>query len=91
VSNILNFSIDDLPYHLKRCFLYCSVYPEDMFIKRKILIRAWVAQGLIENRGQLTMEEVADGYVNELVQRNLLLVALQNEYGRAQSAASSMT
>lgn len=83
VSSILNFSIDDLPCHLKRCFLYCSVYPEDMFIKRKILIRVWIAQGLIEERGQRTMEEVADGYVNELVQRNLLLVALKNEYGRA--------
>jgi disease resistance protein RPM1 len=42
VSNILNFSIDDLPYHLKRCFLCCSVYPEDMFIKRKILIRSQI-------------------------------------------------
>ncbi|KAF8687927.1 hypothetical protein HU200_042519 [Digitaria exilis] len=39
VSSILNLSIDDLPYHLKRCFLYCSIYPEDFFIKRKILIR----------------------------------------------------
>ncbi|XBJ14625.1 hypothetical protein VPH35_006639 [Triticum aestivum] len=29
------------------------------------------------------MEEVADGYVNELVQRNLLLVKLKNEFGRA--------
>ncbi|KAM0846039.1 hypothetical protein ACQ4PT_055936 [Festuca glaucescens] len=83
VWSILNFSIDDLPYHLKRCFLYCSIFPEDMLIKRKILIREWIAQGLIEERGQLTMEEVADGYVDELVQRNLLLVALKNEYGRA--------
>ena len=33
--------------------------------------------------GHVTMEEVADGYVNELVQRNLLLVKLKNEFGRA--------
>ncbi|KAM3406697.1 hypothetical protein ACQJBY_000655 [Aegilops geniculata] len=83
VASVLNFSIDDLPYRLKRCFLYCSVYPEDFFIKRKILIREWIAEGLIEETGHGTMEEVADGYLNELVQRNLLLVKLKNEFGRA--------
>uniref|UniRef100_A0A452XTI1 Uncharacterized protein n=3 Tax=Aegilops tauschii subsp. strangulata TaxID=200361 RepID=A0A452XTI1_AEGTS len=83
VASVLNFSIDDLPYRQKRCFLYCSVYPEDFFIKRKILIREWIAEGLIEETGHGTMEEVADGYLNELVQRNLLLVKLKNEFGRA--------
>lgn len=83
VSTVLNFSIDDLPYRLKRCFLSCSVYPEDFSIKRKTLIREWIAKGLVEEKGHSTMEEVADGYVTELVQRNLLLVALRNEFGRA--------
>uniref|UniRef100_A0A0D9W7U9 AAA+ ATPase domain-containing protein n=1 Tax=Leersia perrieri TaxID=77586 RepID=A0A0D9W7U9_9ORYZ len=83
VSSILNLSFDDLPYHLKKCFLYCSIYPEDFMIKRKILIRAWIAEGLIEEKGQSTMEEVADDYLNQLVQRSLLQVAVQNEFGRA--------
>ncbi|KAK1684513.1 hypothetical protein QYE76_045361 [Lolium multiflorum] len=68
VSSILNLSIDDLPYHLKRCFLHCSIYPEDFQIKRKILIRLWIAEGFIEEKGQNTMEEIADDYLSQLVQ-----------------------
>ncbi|XP_051218523.2 disease resistance protein RPM1 [Lolium perenne] len=83
VSSILNLSIDDLPYHLKRCFLHCGIYPEDFPIKRKILIRLWIAEGYIEEKGQSTMEEIADDYLNQLVQRNLLQVMLKNEFGRA--------
>ncbi|KAM3369463.1 hypothetical protein ACQJBY_017387 [Aegilops geniculata] len=83
VSSILNLSIDDLPYHLKRCFLDCSKYPEDFSIKRKILIRLWIAEGYIEEKGQGTLEEIADDYLNQLVQRSLLQVTLKNEFGRA--------
>jgi disease resistance protein RPM1 len=83
VSSILNLSIDDLPYHLKRCFLYCSIYPEDFFVKRKILIRKWIAEGFVEEKNHATMEDVADDYLNQLVQRSLLQVVMKNEFGRA--------
>ncbi|CAL5015591.1 unnamed protein product [Urochloa decumbens] len=83
VSSILNLSIDDLPYHLKSCFLYCSIYPEDFFVKRKILIRMWVAEGFVEEKNHATMEDVADDYLNQLAQRSLLQVVVRNEFGRA--------
>jgi len=83
VSSILNLSIDDLPYHLKRCFLYCSIYPEDFFVKRKILIRMWIAEGFVEEKNHATMEDVADDYLNQLAQRSLLQVVMKNEFGRA--------
>ncbi|CAL5090147.1 unnamed protein product [Urochloa decumbens] len=86
-ASILNLSIDDLPHHLKRCFLSCSTYPEDFLIKRKILIRMWVAQGFVEDRplGQCTAEDVADDYLDQLVQRSLLQAVVRNEFGRAKS------
>ncbi|CAN6229096.1 unnamed protein product [Urochloa humidicola] len=83
VSSILNLSIDDLPYHLKRCFLYCSIYPEDFFVKRNILIRMWIAEGFVEEKNHATMEDVADDYLNQLAQRSLLQVVMRNEFGRA--------
>lgn len=87
-SRILNLSIDDLPYKLKKCFLSCSIYPEDFLIKRKILIRSWVAQGFIDEAKEVhgerrTMEDVADHYLDKLVQRSLFQVAVRNEFGRA--------
>jgi disease resistance protein RPM1 len=84
-ASVLNLSIDDLPYHLKKCFLSCSVYPEDLLIKRKSLIRKWIAQGFVEEQlglGQRKAEDVADDYLDQIVQRNLMQVVEWNEFGR---------
>ncbi|CAL5012126.1 unnamed protein product [Urochloa decumbens] len=43
IKTVLIRSYDGLPYHLKSCFLYLSVFPEDYKIKRKQLIRRWGA------------------------------------------------
>ncbi|RLM85532.1 disease resistance protein RPM1-like [Panicum miliaceum] len=83
-ASILNLSIDDLPHHLRKCFLSCSIYPEDFLIKRKILIRMWVAQGFVDDRlDHRTAEDVADDYLDQLVQRSLMQAVVRNEFGRA--------
>ncbi|PUZ72058.1 hypothetical protein GQ55_2G362800 [Panicum hallii var. hallii] len=83
-ASILNLSIDDLPHHLRTCFLSCSIYPEDFLIKRKILIRMWVAQGFVDDRlDHRTAEDVADDYLDQLVQRSLMQAVVRNEFGRA--------
>ncbi|TVU39550.1 hypothetical protein EJB05_12975, partial [Eragrostis curvula] len=85
-ASILNLSIDDLPHHLKKCFLSCSIHCEDFLMKRKILIRQWIAQGFIEEKpDQRTAEDVADDYLDQLVQRGLLKAVIRNEFGRAKS------
>ncbi|XP_077212819.1 disease resistance protein RPM1-like [Tasmannia lanceolata] len=69
LKSILLLSFNDLPYYLKHCFLYCSIFPEDQIIKRKKTIRLWVAEGFVEERRGLTMEEVAEEYLNGLIFR----------------------
>ncbi|XP_020096916.1 disease resistance protein RPM1-like [Ananas comosus] len=81
VHDILKLSLDDLPHYLRNCFLYCSNFPEDYQIRHNKLIRLWVAEGFIEERG-ITMEEVAEDYLSELVHRCLLQEAEWNEIGR---------
>ncbi|XBI12438.1 hypothetical protein VPH35_139310 [Triticum aestivum] len=85
VRNILYLSYIYLPTHLKSCFLYCSLFPEDYLMRRKKLIRLWVAEGFIERRGESTMEEVAEGYLKELVHRNMLQLVQKNSFGRMKS------
>jgi hypothetical protein len=48
IKTVLVRSYDGLPYHLKACFLYLSIFPEDHKIRRKPLIRRWVAEGYEE-------------------------------------------
>ncbi|XP_028110836.1 disease resistance protein RPM1-like [Camellia sinensis] len=75
MNKILSLSYIDLPYYLKFCFLYLSVFPEDCFIDHWRLIRLWVAEGFVEMKVGMTKEEVAEGYLNELINRSLVQVA----------------
>ncbi|CAL8164313.1 unnamed protein product, partial [Prunus armeniaca] len=72
MKNILLFSFNDLPYRLKQCFLYCSLFPEDHVIINLRLIRLWIAEGFVEHVEGLTPEEVAKSYLMELIFRNML-------------------
>ncbi|KAI5311713.1 PREDICTED: disease resistance [Prunus dulcis] len=82
VKSILLFSFDDLPYPLKHCFLYCSLFPEDYLIRRKRLIRLWIAEGFVQDEKGATAEEVAESYLMQLIFRSMLHVVLRNESGR---------
>ncbi|KAE8793637.1 Disease resistance protein RPM1 [Hordeum vulgare] len=80
---ILKASLDDLPYDLKNCFLYCALFPEDYLLRRKTIMRQWIAEGFIrEKEENKTLEEVAEGYLVELVDRSLLQVVERNYTGR---------
>ncbi|CAN6362506.1 unnamed protein product [Urochloa humidicola] len=82
VDVILKVSLDDLPFELKNCFLHCAIFPEDYEMKRRRLIRHWVTAGFIKEKENQTMEEVAEGCLNELVNRSLLQVVKKNGFGR---------
>ncbi|ONH89684.1 hypothetical protein PRUPE_8G009400 [Prunus persica] len=82
VKSILLLSFDDLPYPLKHCFLYCSLFPEDYSIRRKRLIRLWIAEGFVQDGKGATPEEVAESYLMQLIFRSMLQVVQRNESGR---------
>uniref|UniRef100_A0ACD6A7K2 Uncharacterized protein n=2 Tax=Avena sativa TaxID=4498 RepID=A0ACD6A7K2_AVESA len=82
VDVVLKVSLEGLPYDLKNCFLHCALFPEDYPIKRRRVMRQWIAAGLITGNENKTLEEVAEGYLNELVNRSLLQVVKRNYMGR---------
>ncbi|KAK3017637.1 hypothetical protein RJ639_003229 [Escallonia herrerae] len=82
VKSILWLSFTDLPYHLKSCFLYCSIFPEDYVIRRKRLIRLWIAEGFVNHVRGKSLERLADDYLMELIQRHMLQVAMRSPAGR---------
>ncbi|XP_058224552.1 disease resistance protein RPM1-like [Rhododendron vialii] len=85
MRKILSLSYFDLPYYLKLCFLYLSIFPEDFFIDHMRLIRLWVAEGFVEVKEGMTKEEVAERYVNELINRSLVQVAEKGRGWRSKS------
>ncbi|CAL4985344.1 unnamed protein product [Urochloa decumbens] len=82
VDTVLKVSLEDLPYELKNCFLHCAILPEDYTLKRRMIIRHWITAGFIKEKENKTLEQVAEGFLNELVNRSLLQVIKKNEFGR---------
>ena len=87
VNNVLALSYNDLPSHLKLCFLYLSHFPEDFEIPTKDLIQMWMAEDFIspiQYRGgsEDTMDDVGHRYLRELEQRCMVLVGKRGSLGR---------
>ncbi|KAI3444970.1 hypothetical protein Pfo_001635 [Paulownia fortunei] len=81
MRNILLLSFNYLPYYLKPCFMYLSNYPEDHLIEHNTLVRQWIAEGFVRQKEGRTLEEVAQGYLNELINRSLLRPVKTNDDG----------
>ncbi|XP_026428155.1 putative disease resistance protein At1g50180 [Papaver somniferum] len=73
-SGILALSYYDLPYFLKPCFLYMSLFPEDSEIRATKLYQYWIAEGFVQKRDQQTPEDVAEDYLVELISRSLIQI-----------------
>ncbi|CAO2164001.1 unnamed protein product [Urochloa humidicola] len=84
MRQILYLSYKDLPLHLRTCFLYLGIYPEDSEIYRNELIRQWVAEGFVHHSHGQNLEDVAKSYFSELINRSLIEPANTN-YGEVVS------
>ncbi|MCD7466135.1 hypothetical protein HAX54_002541 [Datura stramonium] len=73
ISYILSLSYNDLPTVLKHCFLYFGNFPEDKVVDAENIIWLWMAEGFVP-RGEERMEDVAEGFLNELIRRSLVQV-----------------
>ncbi|XP_074568221.1 disease resistance protein Pik-2-like [Curcuma longa] len=72
INQILVMSYNDLPYHLKPCFLFLGIFPEDYEIRRKRLMRQWITEGIVSSIDGLPAEKVAKRCFNQLVSRSLV-------------------
>ncbi|PON78347.1 NB-ARC domain, LRR domain containing protein [Parasponia andersonii] len=83
ISKILSLIYHDLPYQLNLCFLYFAIFPEDHEIVDYMLYQMWIREGFVKGKGDKTLEQVAEEYLNELVNRNLIVVTRSGaEYTR---------
>ncbi|XP_057761984.1 disease resistance protein RPM1-like [Arachis stenosperma] len=82
MNKVLLISFNELPYYLKSCLMYLSIFPEFHAIEHMRLIRLWIAEGFVIEEGGKTLEEVAESYLKELLDRSLLQVVEKTSDGR---------
>ncbi|GMN21089.1 hypothetical protein TIFTF001_040022 [Ficus carica] len=80
MKKIISLSFNDLSYQLKSCFLFLSLFPEDWVFHKERIIRLWLAHGFVEERGNTTLEEVAEVNFSELCNRSLIQSARERTY-----------
>ncbi|KAL6627118.1 hypothetical protein ACP70R_030844 [Stipagrostis hirtigluma subsp. patula] len=70
---LLSLSYEDLPPHIKQCFLYYSLLPRGM--PRHLVIRMWRSEGFLKVHSDEDItdaEEIGIDYHNNLIERNLI-------------------
>ncbi len=71
IFRILKLSNQSLPSHLKRCFVYCSLFPKDYEFDEKELVLLWIAEGLVqETKRNEPMEDLGGEYFHDLLRRS---------------------
>ncbi|KAL8111389.1 putative disease resistance protein At1g50180 [Apium graveolens] len=88
VTQVLALSYDNLPLHLRHCFLCFANYKEDEEIDTEELYMIWMAEGLVsvedKTPGEMMMD-VAERYLAELAHRCLVHVEASKTDGASWS------
>ncbi|XP_075085990.1 putative late blight resistance protein homolog R1A-10 [Nicotiana tabacum] len=84
-KKLVQMSYDSLPFNLKVCFLYLGAFPRGFEIPVWKLVRLWIAEGFIPDQRPLILESVAEEYLNELVNKNLLMVMQRTSNGQTKT------
>ncbi|VAH99298.1 unnamed protein product [Triticum turgidum subsp. durum] len=85
VRRMVTMSYNHLPSHLKSCFLYLSIFPEDFEIIRRCVVERWMAEGFIIARSGVSVEDVGNTYFTDLIKRSLIQPSRVNMEGIVKS------
>ncbi|XP_030940154.1 putative disease resistance protein RGA3 [Quercus lobata] len=84
VFPILKLSFDHLPTpSLKQCFAYCSIFPKDFIIEKKLLVQLWMAEGFLQTpkRSFSVIVDIGNKYFDFLVANSLFQDLERDSYG----------
>jgi len=69
----LKLSYDQMPFHLKRCFAYFSLFPKDFRFINTEITNLWASLGLLQSpNGSQKVDKIARQYIDELHSRSFL-------------------
>ncbi|XP_030926575.1 putative disease resistance protein RGA4 [Quercus lobata] len=78
----LKLSYNQLSFHLKQCFAFCSLFPKDYDFNNVQLIQFWMAHGILQSPADESqeLEDVGDLYIKEMLSRSFFQDFDQREF-----------
>ncbi|KAM3289651.1 putative late blight resistance protein R1B-23 [Capsicum chacoense] len=80
--SVIEQSYQILPYHLRSCFLYFGAFLEDNVIDVSKLTWLWISEGFIRSCEGKSLEDIAEGYLENLIGRNLVIGTKRSPQGK---------
>ncbi|KAH9726580.1 putative disease resistance protein [Citrus sinensis] len=72
IHPVLRLSYHYLPFHLKRCFAYCAIFPKDYEFTEREVVLLWMAEGIIQqSRKDKELEDWGSECFHDLVSRSI--------------------
>lgn len=81
-EHTIDLSYEYLPPHLRICFLYFAVFSEDKEIQVSKLTWLWISEGFVKTHTQKLLEDIAEDYIENLIERNLVMVSKRSFDGK---------
>ncbi|XP_027076983.1 putative late blight resistance protein homolog R1A-3 [Coffea arabica] len=81
----LELSYSHLPDDLKPCLLYFGAFHEDKNVPIRKLLWLWISEGFVLKTEGKRLEDAADDYLKDLVDRSLVAVSKQRTMGGAKA------
>ncbi|THU56353.1 hypothetical protein C4D60_Mb11t16380 [Musa balbisiana] len=80
IVSVLRLSYEQLPAHLKQCYISCSLFPKNHSFERDDLLQMWMALGFVQaNDKHDRMEDIGQDLINELSSRSFFVNAKRKE------------
>ncbi|KAL6655061.1 hypothetical protein ACP70R_005887 [Stipagrostis hirtigluma subsp. patula] len=72
IMKVLRLSYYHLPVHLRSCFRYCSIFPQNYRFEKEKLVKMWMGSGLIPQaiNGEQRPEDTAEEYLVHLTRKS---------------------
>jgi NB-ARC domain/Rx N-terminal domain len=80
VFRALKVSYYHLPYKLRDCFLFCSLFPKGSRLRKIEIIYMWMAHGFLQPKGRKRAEDLGEEYLDELQMRSFILLGAKGSF-----------